>query len=1037
MASNRLFLSAVHGHISGQASRGYTCSEKYDWQNLSLHQSGQSAREQPYHVATQHFPLHMSSRVKDSVSATEISPMSRCFDLHRTGGEIVNNRCCSFAMCGVKRSERSPPCDHVRHHAKGAGRQIRQAGSCRKIFSEIDAACHWSYMRNFHSPNKHDSHSREDPIFNVSVRTSHGRSRRRDEILRARPKRPIDEFHPIHHEQLELYPNEDFHESLDSSRNFRNTNNGKMVKRKCIKQGFRKNIYNGARASKYGRNSCQERNADHLGGKKAMKNVDCEDKSKRLCCPNELDQQPPVESDRMRNGSREGNAEITKLVGQNGAKGNCNPKKNALTAPALSGSTKCDENSNMLSPKYSNKTIASSNTPKLSEGSNDMELESDKQYNVNGCTERGTLQHLPVTHTEKSVQPTESDNLSHAEVLRRDCLNLWRARRLRKDSAAVADKIVKVDQQTVHRSKVSTSGRVRNGRPATCASSESNDEDDSASKSSDQFSTATSLEGLQKCGEVRANKKLQQSLRFPSSCKCNQSSQNTTAEKELMCTLELPPEANPGEIAHQKKEEKLLWCQVSTDHPYAKVQVSWNGSDTSKVEQAAGSLCDKSAHQNISQQESNNDNLDAGSKGTLGVRCEKKAEGNGAKWDEQIYSLCTGSTLLDQKTVARCSMHGILKVNSPKSPNHESGTTPFDGSILDRGAVNKCQKKPVNRSSQSYCSDFKNWLNRSDCRDNQQETMNLNILRKKQECSALAASGNEVNQKAAKEDCQPQALRVTSNQQISHHCVTDTINSGTANRGDRIPCSSIPDLNFLPGMIGDEDFVAPKDPVCQVTADGFKPQSVTESISASLTGPIVKEEQFKQAEPNQLIREVCGKGASEAANQLQISDSNTGPPLRSTVEESSPSIDAFKSALCEFIKNIVKPLWEDGLLSREVHKIVVKKAVEKVAVTWASSAPATEMAICRILSDESKNIEQLVQGYLDMYVGKEVLKRITPGLVSERSCKTPCSSDANFVERRGTTMIGEDPQKRNGELRIGEGSNYLSLAVLLNADFEA
>ncbi|RLN43361.1 uncharacterized protein C2845_PM01G36560 [Panicum miliaceum] len=59
--------------------------------------------------------------------------------------------------------------------------------------------------------------------------------------------------------------------------------------------------------------------------------------------------------------------------------------------------------------------------------------------------------------------------------------------------------------------------------------------------------------------------------------------------------------------------------------------------------------------------------------------------------------------------------------------------------------------------------------------------------------------------------------------------------------------------------------------------------------------------------------------------------------------------------------------------------MIVKKAVEKVAGAWASNAPSTEPAISRILSDEAKNIERLVQGYLTMYVGREVLKRVVPG----------------------------------------------------------
>jgi hypothetical protein len=169
-------------------------------------------------------------------------------------------------------------------------------------------------------------------------------------------------------------------------------------------------------------------------------------------------------------------------------------------------------------------------------------------------------------------------------------------------------------------------------------------------------------------------------------------------------------------------------------------------------------------------------------------------------------------------------------------------------------------------------------------------------------------------------------------------------------------------------MISDEDFMAPPgEPVCQVSADSLKPQSIFMSLSASLTGPTSKGEQLKQVEEkqcnqaeatNQITREVCKDGTPEAATQLQISESNTGPPQLSAVEESSTLMNALKFALCEFVKGFVKPLWENGLLSREVHKIVVKKAVDKVAAVWAHSA---EIDIPRILSDEAENIRNLVK----------------------------------------------------------------------------
>ena len=822
----------------------------------------------------------------------------------------------------------------------------------------MDAARHRSYLRNFQSSSNH-----------IPVHPLHGQSCQRDEVAKAHPKGPVNGFCPIHYEQLELSPNEDFYECFDNSRNLRNAYNGKVVKRKITKQDFLGNTYNGACAGKYDRNNSRKRNADHLGGKKTRKNDANKDKSKRLRGPIEQDQQQQVESDKMRNDSREGNVEITKLVCQDGAKRNLNPKKNA-TAPASSGSTKCD-GKNMLSPKCS-KTFASSHAPNLSEGSKDMDLGSDND--VDGCTERRIVHHIPVTHPERNIQLKISDNVSQSEALRQDCLILWRKRQLRKNSAAKAGNIVKADQQqAAQRSKMSTGRRVRSGGPAASSSSESDNKDDTASECSDQFSSAKSSDELQKCGEGRANKKLEQTIKSPSNSKCNKRPQNTAAEKGLKYSLKPLPEANPLEIAQPKGKEKLVdRRQVSTDHPDAKVHSSLNGcSDTCKMDQAAVSHCDYSAHQDISQQETNTADSDAGREEKPGGKCEKKAGGHGAKLAEQSTGLYADPILLDKETVASCSMYGISKVNALKTPDHEIGSTSFHGSMLPRGTANMCQKKSINWSSESYCIDLENCLDGNDCRDNQQETTYDNVLRKRQECSLLAETEDELNVKTRKDDCQPQARRVeiTSNQRITtEDRASDTIHSGITKQDDRILRPSIPDLNCSPSMISDEDFMAPpEEPVCQVSADSLKPQSISMSLSASLTGPTSKGEQIKQVgekqcnqaeATNQITREACKDGTSDAATQLQISESNTGPPQLSAVEESSTSMNELKFALCEFVKGFVKPLWENGLLSREVHKIIVKKAVDKVAAVWVHSA---EIDIPRILSDEAENIRTLVK----------------------------------------------------------------------------
>ncbi|KAL6878519.1 hypothetical protein ACP4OV_012689 [Aristida adscensionis] len=1014
MGSDRLLSSSVQGLISGQTSRGYTCTEKYEWKNLALHHSEKAAGGQPHRVSTLKFPLHISSRKRreDSSIASEISFPSRgCFDSHEIA-ETVNNR----STCGVKRLgehtashdhghscehcglvkevggpchlscsycgyhgqvqangvggpchlslssggyhgqgqaslthsskrfrssispgpirshwERTPSFD-LRHDAKGADRQIFQEVCFRKNFpdnhgsgshnthyhedrydfpachfSEIDAAKHQAYLRNFCDYSRHKGHSWEDRIGNISDGTSHGQLHQRDDdVLRAHSTRPVHEFRAVHHGQLEFSPKKDIHEHMDRRRSCRNAYNGMMSKKKHTKQWAFRSTDNGGCANKYGTKSSHKRNTYQLG-KKARKTFTYEDKSKRFCCPNEQDQQSQVELNKTRNDSREGNTGITKRC-QNDAKGNLNAVKNARTTPPPNISTKCDDNSKMLSPKYCSKTVALSNGPKLSDGSNNMESESEKPSNVDGCIGRSILQHRSVTPMGKVVHQKES---SQSEVIR-DCLKIWR--RLRKDCSAEADKIIKTDQQkTLKASRVSVGGRVTNGSAVAFSSSESDDKDDSALESSEQSSTAMLTEVLKKSGE---DGKLGCPLKCPSSNKCNKSPQNTTAEKTLVCNLELPPEANSNEIAQQEKQENLLCCQLSTDHPDGRMQTTQNDcSGISKVDQAV-------SYQNVCQQEADIINLGGRRKDKLGVRCEikKKVEGGSANLVEQNISFYTSSTLLDQKTVA-CFMHDNSKANASEFIADHHGSATIEVSILDRRTRTKCEKKPINRSGGGYCRDVKNGLNRDDCRD---------------------------------------------------------IHQGTEN------CPLLPDLNCLPSDFIDEDSIAPGELVCQVTSDDFKPQSVTKSLSGSLTLPVIKDEEFKQAETNQLIREDCRKGTSESANPLQMSDSNTGPPQVSTVEESSTSSDAFKLALFDFMRNILKPLWEDGLLSRDIFKLIMNKAAAKVINALGIKVPSTNLEISKFIScpDESKNLQKLVQRYLDVYVGREVLKRNIPGSLS-------------------------------------------------------
>ncbi|GAA0153426.1 hypothetical protein LIER_11669 [Lithospermum erythrorhizon] len=77
-------------------------------------------------------------------------------------------------------------------------------------------------------------------------------------------------------------------------------------------------------------------------------------------------------------------------------------------------------------------------------------------------------------------------------------------------------------------------------------------------------------------------------------------------------------------------------------------------------------------------------------------------------------------------------------------------------------------------------------------------------------------------------------------------------------------------------------------------------------------------------------------------------------------------IRLFKIALVELVKDILKPKWKEGKMSREVHKTVVKKAVDKVTITiQAEHVPKTQEKIEQYLSSNRLKISKLVQAYME------------------------------------------------------------------------
>lgn len=76
----------------------------------------------------------------------------------------------------------------------------------------------------------------------------------------------------------------------------------------------------------------------------------------------------------------------------------------------------------------------------------------------------------------------------------------------------------------------------------------------------------------------------------------------------------------------------------------------------------------------------------------------------------------------------------------------------------------------------------------------------------------------------------------------------------------------------------------------------------------------------------------------------------------------STDFKIFQLALIEFVKELVKPTWREGFLSRDAHKLIVKKAVDKILVSIPhEQIPKTSEATDLYLSASQPKIAKLVE----------------------------------------------------------------------------
>ncbi|KAL1557109.1 zinc finger CCCH domain-containing protein 55-like isoform X3 [Salvia divinorum] len=129
-------------------------------------------------------------------------------------------------------------------------------------------------------------------------------------------------------------------------------------------------------------------------------------------------------------------------------------------------------------------------------------------------------------------------------------------------------------------------------------------------------------------------------------------------------------------------------------------------------------------------------------------------------------------------------------------------------------------------------------------------------------------------------------------------------------------------------------------------------------------------EQQEMAHKNSECDEVKG-GMGEQSKGVQVSKQSETLDDHGKADESIGNKDdkgtrLFKNALIEFVKDKLKPKWKEGRMSRDVHKTIVKKVVDKITSSIQTDhVPKTQEKVEQYLSFSKSKIAKLVQAYVD------------------------------------------------------------------------
>ncbi|ESQ48035.1 hypothetical protein EUTSA_v10020512mg [Eutrema salsugineum] len=112
-----------------------------------------------------------------------------------------------------------------------------------------------------------------------------------------------------------------------------------------------------------------------------------------------------------------------------------------------------------------------------------------------------------------------------------------------------------------------------------------------------------------------------------------------------------------------------------------------------------------------------------------------------------------------------------------------------------------------------------------------------------------------------------------------------------------------------------------------------------------------------------------GEDTKDAENVVdEDEDDGDGSDEEDKKGKDPKGMRAFKFALVEIVKELLKPAWKEGKMNKDGYKNIVKKVVEKVTGTMQSgNVPQTQEKIDHYLSASKPKLTKLVQAYISKF----------------------------------------------------------------------